>query len=150
MTADELYAHPLENVRSELVRGMLVLREPARLRHGDVAARALIAIAQFVAQHRLGRVVAAETGFTLQRNPDTVRAPDVAYVRADHWPSEADARFADWINAGVSLVWIVDPKRRSAHVYRADGTASLLSADDALEGEDVLPGFRELVSTFVD
>ena len=183
MTADDLYANSLPNVRTELVRGRLIVREPAKLRHGDVAARVLVAISTYLAADRRtrnatvarGRVVAAETGFTLQRNPDTVRAPDVAYIREDRWPVEPESGFveftpdlvvevrspsdrpgavlakvADWLNAGALLVWTVDPTRRVARVYRADGTESLLTADDALDGEDVLPGFHELVSALVD
>ena len=183
MTADDLYANPLPDARTELVRGRLIVREPARLRHGDVAARVLIAISEYLAADRRdrnatvarGRVVAAETGFTLQRNPDTVRAPDVAYIRADRWPVEPEtgyvefapdlvvevrspsdrpgallAKVADWLSAGTLLVWTIDPKRRTARVYRADGTETELTADDALVGENVLPGFRERLSTLVD
>ena len=102
MTAEELLAHPPLHVRSELVRGRLIVREPASWRHGDVAARLLMAIGNHLAAERKangwtspqGRAVAAETGFTLQRNPDTVRAPDVAYIREDRWRNLPDLAFA--------------------------------------------------------
>ena len=89
MTADELLMLRMPGKRTELVRGRLVVREPAGFWHGDVAARVLVAISNYLAADRRsqasgvarGRVVAAETGFTLQQNPDTVRAPDVAYVK---------------------------------------------------------------------
>ena len=117
----------------------------------------------------------AETGFTLFRNPGTVQALDVAVICAERVPSPqpcGDAEFApdlavevlspsdrtgrvlakvgDWIDAGARLVWIVDPELRVARVYRADGTQSWLTADDSLDGEDVLPGFSARVSEMID
>jgi Uma2 family endonuclease len=174
MTADELLANPVANMRTELVRGRLMVREPAGWSHGDIAARILVALSTHLRTEQRdndwtnprGRVLAAETGFTLQRNPDTVRAPDVAYVRWDRCPQQPFAGFAefapdlavevqspsqragtmlakvaDWLEAGTQLVWLVDPLRRTAHVYRADGSQSALAARESLSGEDVLPGF---------
>jgi Uma2 family endonuclease len=143
-----------------------VVREPAGLAHGVVAARLGEHVAAFVRLHALGLVVAAETGFTLARDPDTVRAPDVGFIRRDRVPDplprgyapmapdlvvevlspddrpgEVLAKVADWLRAGTSLIWVVDPIRRSARVYRADGTESFADGDAALDGEDVLRGF---------
>lgn len=167
MTAEELLRLNLPNKRTELVRGVLVVREPAGYQHGDVAARVLVAIANHVNANRLGRVFAAETGFTLARNPDTVRAPDVAFITTarlpdpaprgfaelapdlaveilspDDRPGEVLAKVGNWLSAGARLVWVVDPVRVVARVYRADGTESILDETDALRGEDVLPGFE--------
>lgn len=183
MTAEELLASPRSNVRSELVRGRLVVREPASWRHGDVAARLLVAISNHLTAERRdrgmaaarGRVVAAETGFTLQRNPDTVRAPDVAYIRSERWPtadipgfaefapdlavevlSPSDragsvlAKVADWLDAGTLLVWIVDPARRLARVYRADGSESILASHESLSGEDVIPALVIALPDMID
>jgi len=171
MTAEELLHLNLPNRRTELVRGVLVVREPAGYQHGEVAARLLVAIANHVDAHNLGRVFAAETGFTLARKPDTVRAPDVAFIRTarlpdpaprgfaelapdlavevlspDDRPGEVLAKIADWLTAGARLVWIVDPVRATARVYRADGTESILAERDILHGEDVLPGFELALS----
>lgn len=167
MTAEELLRLHLPNKRAELVRGLLVVREPAGYHHGDVAARLLVAIANHVNANGLGRVFAAETGFMLTRNPDTVRAADVAFVSAarlpdppprgfadlapdlavevlspDDRPGEVLAKVGDWLNAGARAVWVVDPVRVLARVYRADGSESILGATDALRGEDILPGFE--------
>ncbi len=71
MTAEELLRLNLPNKRTERVRGVLVVREPAGYRHGDVAAQLLVAITNHVNANHLGRVFAAKTGFTLARNPDT-------------------------------------------------------------------------------
>ena len=166
MTAEELLHLNLPNKRTELVRGVLVVREPAGYTHGDVTVRITVAIANYVFAQRLGRVFAAETGFTLARNPDTVRAPDVAFIRNDRLldppprgfaelapdlavevlspddrAGETLAKVADWLKAGCRLVWVVDPQRAVARVYRADGGETHLARTDALDGEDVLPGF---------
>ena len=166
MTADQLLRLNLPDKRTELVKGALVVREPAGYRHGEVAVKLTMAIAGFVHDRQLGAVLAAETGFKLFTNPDTVRAPDVAFVHRDRLPEsspagyapfapdlvvevlspddrpgEVLAKVADWLSAGCWLVWVVDPVRRTARVYRADGTESLLTDRDALDGEEVLPGF---------
>jgi Uma2 family endonuclease len=172
MTAEELLRLNLPNKRTELVYGVLVVREPASYQHGDVAARLLVAIANHVNANGLGRVFAAETGFTLARNPDTVRAPDVAFVSTarlpdppprgfaelapdlavevlspDDRPGEVLAKVGDWLNAGARAVWVVDPLRIIARVYRADGSESILGETDAVRGEDILPGFEYQLST---
>ena len=171
MTAEELLRLNLPDKRTELVRGVLVVREPAGYQHGDVAMRLAAAIYTHVEAHGLGRVFAAETGFTLARNPDTVRAPDVAFISTarlpdppprgfaelapdlavevlspDDRPGAVLAKVADWLNAGARLVWVVDPLRVIARVYRADGSESILDDPDALRGEDVLPGFEYTLS----
>jgi len=166
MTAEDLLRLNIQDKRSELVRGRLVVREPAGFAHGVVAARIGRRVAEFVDAGSLGFVVAAETGFTLARDPDTVRAPDMGFIRServpdplprgyapmapdlvvevlspDDRPGEVLAKAADWLRSGTLLVWVVDPIRRAARVYRADGTESFASGDDSLHGEDVLPGF---------
>lgn len=159
MTAEELRQLRLPNTRTELVKGVLVVREPAGYEHGAVAMKLALAVGRFLEGHPLGHLVAAETGFRLASDPDTVRAPDVGFVsRARHptpapdlaievlspddRPGEVLAKAGDWLDAGTRLVWVVDPVRRLARVYRADGTESLVVESDALDGEDVLTGFR--------
>ena len=171
MTSEQLAQHPVPHKRTELVRGRLVVREPARARHGDVAARVLIEIGIYLKGNPIGRVYTAETGFTLFRRPDTVRAPDVAYLRMDRVPTEecvgfdevapdlvvevlspgdrtrmVQAKIADWLRAGTLLVWVIDPRRRVAKVHRANGSTAALGENGMLDGEDVLPGFRASLS----
>ena len=174
MTADELLHAHLPNRRAELICGALVVREPAGGRHGRVVADLARLIGTHVHDNGLGVVYGAETGFTIAREPDTVRAPDVAFVRRDRVPDpepvgfltlapdlavevlspgdrpgETLAKVGDWLEAGTRLVWVLDPERRLARVYRADGTESILSVADELAGEDVLPGFAvSLASVF--
>lgn len=166
LTADELLHVHLPDKRVELVRGVLVVREPAGLRHGRVTAALTRRFADHVETHALGEVYAAETGFRLAGDPDTVRAPDIAFVRRERLlhpePSgfpdlapdlvaevlspgdragEVLAKVADWLSAGTRLVWVIDPERRLARVYRDDGTEALVTASEPLDGEDVAPGF---------
>ncbi|MEX2154938.1 MAG: Uma2 family endonuclease [Gemmatimonadaceae bacterium] len=174
MTADELLSLNLQDKRTELVRGQLIVREPAGFRHGVVAMELAARLATFVKTYGLGVVVAAETGFKLSSNPDTVRAPDVGFISAARVPSpmprgyaniapdlavevlspddragEVLAKVSDWLSAGSRLVWVIDPDRRMARVYRADGSESLVVADATLDGEDVLPGFTCRVEDLV-
>ena len=166
LTAEELLRDQPPHKRSELIRGRLVVREPAGGRHGAVTTRVTIPLGSYVEEHGLGRVYAAETGFKLESDPDTVRAPDVAFIvkerlpaaepagypdyapdlvvevlGSDDRPGETLAKVGEWLNSGVRLVWVVDPAKQVARVYRADGSESLLAADDALNGENLLPGF---------
>lgn len=166
VTAEELERISIPGKVTELIRGRLVVREPPGTWHGVVAARLLYFLADFIRRHDLGIVAAQDTGFKIASGPDTVRAPDVAFVareRAgvirtrgyaelapdllaeipspDDRPADVLAKVADWLASGTRIVWVVDPQRREARVYRQDGSLSVLGSDEALEGEDVLPGF---------
>lgn len=166
MTADELLQVNMPHKRTELVRGVLRVREPAGFLHGRVALNLGAELRVYAKHTDAGAVLAAETGFMLFTDPDTVRAPDVAFVAKgrepphdatgfaalapdlvvevlspDDRPGEVLAKVSDWLSAGARLVWVVDPVRRVARVYRQDGSESIVTADGALAGEDVLPGF---------
>ncbi len=166
MTADELLQTSLPNKRAELVRGLLVVREPAGGRHGYVTARLTKRLMDVVEARGLGSVFAAETGFLISADPDTVRAPDVAFVSRARLPDpdlagypalapdlvvevsspgdrpgETLTKVGEWLTAGTRLVWVVDPARRQARVYRADGSETVLAEADILDGEDVVAGF---------
>lgn len=166
LTADELLRVHIPDKRVELVRGVLVVREPAGGRHGRIALNLALQLGNYVNAHDLGTVYAAETGFTLARAPDTVRAPDVAFVRRERLPTpeptgfpdlapdlvaevlspgdrpgEVLAKVADWLSAGTRLVWVVDPERRAGRVYRLDGTEAIVAGEQVLDGEDVVPGY---------
>ena len=166
MTAEELLHTSLPNKRAELVRGRLIIREPPGGQHGSITATLTMRLANHVDLTGAGRLFAGDTGFKLSREPDTVRAPDIAFVRREQLPTpiptaylecapdlvveilsphdrpgETLAKVADWIAAGARLVWVIDPQRRLTRIYRLDGTESTISETDALSGEDVLPGF---------
>jgi len=166
MTAEQLLRVSIPGKRVELVRGLLRVREPAGLRQGRVVATLSRRLSEHVEANGFGQVYVGDTGFTLARNPDTVRAPDIAFIRREripdpeppgypdlapdlavevlspgNRPGEMLAKIADWLNAGTRLVWVIDPERRLARVYREDGTEAVRLASDALDGEDVVPGF---------
>jgi len=165
ITAEELEHMSFPDKRVELVRGHLVIREPPSTRHGTVAAKLAYFIGAFVYPRRLG-VVVVEGGYKLASKPDTVRGPDVSFIkqeRVDRVPprgfadlapdlaaeivspdqtaAEVLAKVADYFAAGATLVWVIDPWRVRAQLYRNDGTVALVDANGALDGENVLPGF---------
>lgn len=166
ITADELLRMSIPDKQVELVRGVLVVREPPGTGHGFLAGTLFARLHAFVQRHDLGVVLPQDTGFKIAADPDTVRAPDVAFVsreRADlvrtegyaelapdlvvevlspgDRPGEVLEKVGEWLEAGARLVWVLDRRRRQARVYRADGSVALLGAGDALDGEEVLPGF---------
>ncbi len=166
-TAEDLLHFREPGKTAELVRGVLIVREPPGTGHGACSARLTLRVGAFVEQRELGEVFAQDTGFKIERDPDTVRAPDVAFVPrerlaqipeagyaelAPDWvaeilspsdrPGEVLEKVGQWLGAGVRVVWVLDQVRRDARVYRADGTISTVGPDDELDGEDVLPGFR--------
>ena len=166
MTAEELERFELPGKWTELVRGRLIVREPPGTYHGIVAAKLVFLLGQHVYGNALGVLCGQDTGFRIESDPDTVRAPDVAFVgkarqhligargysalapdfvaeilSPEDRPGEVLSKVGDWLDAGVTLVWVVDPIRRDARVYRADGTLSTVAGDGSLSGEDVLPGF---------
>ena len=172
MTAEQLFELPDDGDRSELVQGEIVRMNPAGGTHGIVALRIGALLSEYVEAHRLGVCFAAETGFILQRDPDTVRAPDVAFVAAGripdtgipsfYWPAAPDLavevlspwdrpadvrrKVDEYFAAGARLVWIVDPAAQTVHVYRSPHDVQVLRDDDELNGDDVLPGFRCVVN----
>ena len=148
--------------RCELVRGELKMLLPAGGRHGRIAMRLGRALANHVADHGLGEVFAAETGFVLSRDPDTVRAADVAFLRpgraigdgfidgapalavevvsAGDRPGYVREKVAEWLEAGAEAVWVIDPAMHEATVHDNDGVRTF-GRGGSLEGGALLPGF---------
>ena len=171
MTAAELFQTPGLG-RCELVHGELIPMTPAGFEHGRIAAEIGWVLKEYVKHQPLGIVTGAETGFQIGRNPDTVRAPDAAFIRADRVPAERvrgffpeapdlavevlspndraneiAAKIQDWLNAGCRMVWVVDPEATSVTVYRTPNEFAILGSADMLVGEDVLPGFSVRVGS---
>src|SRR6266550_3784791 len=146
MTAAELLQIP--DNHAELVRGVLVVRAPPGLRHGRIALDLGRRLADHVDANHLGRVY-VESGFKLASNPDTVRGPVVAFLSPGDRPGELLGKVADWLSAGARLVWVIDPERRLTRVYRADGAEAIVTAEQALQGEDVVPGFACPLATIL-
>jgi Uma2 family endonuclease len=95
LTADDLLHVRIPDKRVELVRGQLVVREPAGYRHGRVAMNLALQLGTHLARTGAGQLFAAETGFTLARAPDTVRAPDIAFIRRERLPDHEPVGFPD-------------------------------------------------------
>ncbi len=164
-TADDLLAAP-DLGPCELLRGKLVMMSPAGSEHGFIAANITARLATFVRRRGLGAVFGAETGFQIAHDPDTVRAPDVAFVRAERIggrpgkdffqgppdlavevvsPSdragEVLAKVGDWLDAGCRAVWVVDPDSRTVLLYRGRSDVCSLAADATLDGMPVADVF---------
>jgi Uma2 family endonuclease len=169
LTAEEFYdQYSSLDVRADLVDGMVIEMPPAGPFHGRVDSSFIVRLKLFVVEHGLGEVF-LNTGFILRRNPDLVRGPDEAFVsnakieahpipRRGFWHVVPDLvveivspddraqdildKVTDYLDAGVSLVWVLYPPRQQAYVHRPGQRPELLNADGVLDGEDVLPGFR--------
>jgi Uma2 family endonuclease len=167
ITIEELEKMPQTDARVELVEGEIIKMPPAGHEHGKIALAIGSILRDFVVRHKLGDAYAAETGFVLKRSPDTVRAPDAAFVTAERAekmegkegffpgppdlavevisPNDSDedveAKVLDYLQAGTRLVWIIRPRTRTVTVYRSREDIRLLTAEETLEGGDVLPGF---------
>ncbi len=167
ITADELLELPVDGFRYDLVKGVLLKMAPAGREHGVLAMRIGWRLAQHVEANDLGEVLAAETGFRLSSDPDTVRAPDVAFVRLERvaeagetrgfWSgapdlavevvspgdtySEVEDKVLDWLDAGTLMVVVVNPRQRTVTLYRSRADIVILTRNDVLDGQDVVPGW---------
>jgi Uma2 family endonuclease len=172
MTADELLKLPRGRFRYELVKGELITMSPAGSEHGAVIMNLAVPLGQYIKANNLGIIFGAETGFKIAENPDTVLAPDVAFVSREHipesgipkkyWPGapdlavevlspgdtarEVEKKVGQWLAAGARLVWTVDPARENVTAHRTSRDASTFSEKDELDGEDVVPGFSCRIS----
>lgn len=175
MTANDLLGLEKLGKSTELVRGRLIVREPPSTYHGRVQSTLNVLVGSYVRAHALGAVFGQDTGFKIASDPDTVRAPDLAFVdqsrvpeiarrgyaamapdlvaeilSPDDRPGEVVAKVGDWLDAGVRLVWVIDPDRRVATVYQADGSVAAVASDSTVSGEPVLPGFSFRLAELFD
>ena len=168
MTADELLRLPRGTWRYELVGGELRRMTPAGHVHGRVAAEVGAELTLFVRRTNLGETYAAETGFLLRREPDTVRAPDAAFVSHERLeamtlqpegyfpgppdlavevlsPSDTDrdvtAKIADWLDCGCRAVLVLDPAERAARLHRPGRALGDFTSRDIVTLPDLLPGW---------
>ena len=166
-TAEELLRFPRGKQRLELVNGKLYEMALSGGRHGYISANICAILSSYVQSTDLGCVFATGTGFTLQHNPDTVRAPDAAFVSQGRLPQEESLdgylelapdlavevispndrpqevreKVADWLNAGTRLVWVIYPSSRTVTVHRPPSSIEEMGGEDTLDGAEVIPGF---------
>lgn len=171
-TAEQLAALPDDGKRYELIEGELTVMSPAGGRHGRIAVRINKLLAIHVDDNRLGATFAAETGFRIGTNPDTVRAPDGAFVSQetmdkleddtgylpfapdlavevvspnDSFSSVESKAFA-WLNGGSKLVLIFDPEAKTAHAYRSFSEIAIYRMGETIDAGDVVPEWQVAVS----
>jgi Uma2 family endonuclease len=176
LTADELQQLDAKGVRGELIRGVLCETMPTGNEHGTIVVNLSTELRNFVKPRRLGRLTASDSGVWLERNPDTVREPDIAYFSSERMPPgvrvtgyaettpdlvvevvspsntirEVNDKAFMWLGYGVRLVWLVYPGTRTVDVYQGGRAVTTLTEDDSLDGLDVLPGFACAVSEVFD
>lgn len=167
LTADDLLRLHSEGVKGELIMGVLHKKVSSGQEHGEIVMNLGSPMHQFVKANRLGRVFASDSGVQLERDPDTVREPDVAFISAERMPLDVrERRYAQvvpdlvveivspndrpvpvfdkaqmWLRHGVRLVWITDPEARTITALPQSGPTRTYTENDTLDGGDVLPGF---------
>jgi Uma2 family endonuclease len=167
-TASELFEMPDDGFRYELVKGELRKMSPSGWEHGEVVVNITLLLGQYVKMNKLGACGGAETGFKIASDPDTVRAPDLSFVRWERIPEgaarrkfftgapdlavevvspgdtrrEVSEKVEDWLETGARAVWVINPKQRAVTVYRSMTDVTRLSEEDELDGGDVVPGFH--------
>jgi len=172
-TAADLASLPDDERRHEIEAGRLLSEPLPSPRHDRVRRRLERLVDAHVVEHRLGEVF-GEAGFVLARDPDTVRGPDIAFVRNERLVGIDDSRFfegapdlaveilspsnrpyqvrakvADYLQAGCRRVWVVDPERRRVTTYRSILAPFVVEPGGELDGDDVLPGLRIKVASIL-
>jgi Uma2 family endonuclease len=168
LTVEEFEQLPDDGKRYELIDGELREMAPTVNWHGEVESSLVIRLGGHVQAYGLGRVSCGEILYIVRRNPDRVRAADIAFIRQERVPSlearqhimkvipdlvveilskndtveEISDKIDDWLNAGVQMLWVVDPFRRTVTIYRPGYDPVLLGERATLEGDPVVPGFR--------
>ncbi len=170
-TAEELFSKSSQLGRCELIRGELEMMIPTGGEHGGVVLNVSTPLDSYVRKNDLGRAYGAETGFVLSRDPDTVRAPDVAFIRKerleqvhtkkfipgppdlavevlspDDRPGYVRQKVAEWLESGTRAVWVVDPKTRTVAIHEPERKPVTLGETQMIDGGTVLPGFTLAVS----
>ncbi len=176
LTADDLLELHSRGVRGELIRGVFCETMSVGADHARVVGKLTFLLGTIVFPQRLGSVMASDMGVWLERDPDTVREPDIAYISAEKMPlgfsvpgyaqvvpdivveiaSPSDSlqglkdKARMWLDFGVPLVWVGYPGRREVEVYTAGNSVITLTESDVLDGGDALPGFSCRVSEIFD
>lgn len=172
LTDDDLLRLSSEGVQGELIRGVFHETMSAGVNHGRIVVELVLLLGAFVMPRRLGTLLASDTGVLLERDPDTVRGPDVAFILSERMPigedlpgyseivpdlvvevaspsdslAEVKRKALMWLDHGVGVVWVARPTARLMDVYLADGSTLTLTEDDTLNGGEILPGFTCQVS----
>ncbi len=176
VTAEELLDMPDDGYKYELIRGELKKMSPAGQFHGEYGSNINISLGGYVKSNRLGKTYNADTGFMLETDPDTVRAPDVAFISNERLAeigesagyalgapdiavevispndryTEVDEKIAEWLDAGCRAVIVVNPRRRTVNVHRSPTEMLILAESDTLKIDDIVPGWSMPVKDIFD
>jgi Uma2 family endonuclease len=176
LTVEEFAALPESLGRIELVRGEVVEMPPTGFEHGLICGNVYRALWNFAVPQKLGRVTTNDSGVVTHRQPDSVRGPDVCYYSFERLPAGQSPKgypdvtpdltvdvksptdrwrdilekVSELLSSGVTIVCLIDPERRQAHLYRDDAPVQIVNADGVLEFPDVLPGFSIPLATILD
>lgn len=165
-TARDLLSLQDEGDRYELIEGELIPLSPSGEQHGTIVATLTVLLGHFILTHKLGRSYGAETGFVVSTNPDTVRAPDFAFIRSKRLeglpgtgyrhgspdlaaevisPGDSYSGMTEkallWLGAGTREVWLLDPRKRTVSVYLSKEQIRVLTEEDSLSS-DLFPGWE--------
>lgn len=172
ITAADLLAMKDDGYRYELVAGELRKMSPAGNEHGRITARIMLRLAAHVEQHDCGHTYAAETGFRIAQSPDTVRAPDAAFVShrrlagleeaIGYLPlapdlvvevvslndrfSEVESKATNWLQAGSQVVLVADPRTRTLRVYRDAHSIEVLHEGETFDAGQAVNGWQLSIS----
>lgn len=168
MTAEEFMNIDDEYHRHELIKGELLTMAPVKRLHGRVAANLTMLLLQHARANHLGDVF-VESGYHIERDPDTILGPDVSFIAGGHYPDLPDAytpgppdlavevlspgdrkgyverKLRVYLERGTRSVWLVNPRRRTVEVISSLNDRRMLHEDDELV-DDTVPGFRVKVS----
>ena len=176
LTAEEYRLLPDNGQPTELVRGRVVAVNVPAPRHGEICVRIVRILGRYLDDHELGRLVSNDSGVITERDPDTVRGSDVAFYSYERVPrgplprgylpvvpelvfevrSPGDrwgqilAKVGEYLEAGVTLVTVLDETTASAHVCRNDQPVQVFAAEQELTLPEAFPGFRAVVGRFFD
>ena len=174
MTAEELMRLPDDGLQHELIKGEHLTIPPPNPEHGLVMNNIAFLLTTFVRPHHLGKVITGDAGFKLESDPDTVLGPDVAFIRHEriagistqYFPGAPDlvveilspgdrkgkveAKANMWLAAGADAVWLINPKTRTVEVRKPEGEKKLLTVEDELTGDEIVPGFHCRVTEIFD
>ena len=172
LTATDLWNMPGHGEGYELVLGELRPMPPSGQEHSIIGLDLATMLNAFVKSNKLGKITGADGGYILHKAPDTVRAPDIGFVKVDRLPNgkatqkyfpgppdlaveiisphdvyeEVEDKVEEFLEAGTRIVWGINPRRKSITIFRGDNSITALRAADILSGEDVIPGFSLPIS----
>jgi Uma2 family endonuclease len=176
LTAEAYLQMPDNGQPTELVRGEVITMPPPTPRHGQICFRAGYLLQRYLDDHPLGCIVSNDAAVITERDPDTVRGPDVAFYSYErvpkgplplgylHVPPELVfevrspsnrwrdilRKVTEYFEAGVTVVCVLDEENLTASVFSADATPRILGADQELNLPEVLADFRVLVRRFFE